>query len=150
MEDRVTEVAVRVVLPEIVPKKVAVMVAVPAAMAVASPLLLTVAAAGLDETQVTWVVRSWLVPSEYIPRAVNCRGSCSAMLGLAGVTAMEDRVAGVTVRVVLPEILPEVAVMVAVAAARAVARPLPLTVATKVFDEVQVTCGVISCFVPSE
>ena len=63
---------------------------------------------------------------------------------------MEDRVAGVTVRVVLPEILPKVAVMVVVPAARAVARPLLLTVATEVFDEVQVTCGVRSRLVPSE
>ena len=69
---------------------------------------------------------------------------------MAGVTAMEDRVAGVTVRVVLPEILPKVAVMVVVPAARAVARPLLLTVATEVFDEVQVTCGVRSRLVPSE
>ena len=69
---------------------------------------------------------------------------------MAGVTAMEDRVAGVTVRVVLPEILPKVAVMVVVPAARAVARPLLLTVATEVFDEVQVACGVRSRLVPSE
>ncbi len=69
---------------------------------------------------------------------------------MAGVTAMEDRVAGVTVRVVLPEILPKVAVMVVVPATKAVARPLLLTVATEVFDEVQVTCGDRSRLVPSE
>jgi hypothetical protein len=49
------KVTVRVVFPEILPE-VAVMVAVPAAMAVPNPLLLTVAAAVLDELQVTWVV----------------------------------------------------------------------------------------------
>jgi hypothetical protein len=160
MEDRVAEVTVRVVLPEIV-SKVAVMLAVPAAKAVASPLLLIVAAAGLDEVQVTWVVISWLVPSEYVPRAINCRVAPTGMLRSVGkeenskgkgfgVTAMEDRVAGVTVRVVLPEILPEVAVMVAVPAVRAVARPLLLTVASEVLDEVQVTWVVISWLVPSE
>jgi hypothetical protein len=69
---------------------------------------------------------------------------------LAGVTAMEDSVAGVTVRVVLPEIPPKVAVMVVVPAARAVARPLLLTVAAEVFDEAQVTSGVRSWLVPSE
>ena len=37
---------------------------------------------------------------------------------------MEDRVKGVTVRVVFPEILPSVAVMVAVPAATAVTNPL--------------------------
>ena len=72
------------------------------------------------------------------------------MLGLAGVTDMEDRVAEVAVRVVLPEIIPELAVMVALPAATAVARPLLLTIATDVFDELQVTCVVILWLVPSE
>ena len=44
----------------------------PAATAVARPLLLTVAASVLDEVQVTCVVISWLVPSEYAPEAANC------------------------------------------------------------------------------
>jgi hypothetical protein len=65
------------------------------------------------------------------------------MLGLAGVTATEDSVAEVTVRVVFPEMLPEVAVMVAVPAEAAVARPLPLTVATDGLEELQVTCAVM-------
>jgi hypothetical protein len=62
---------------------------------------------------------------------------------MAGVTDMEDRVAEVTVRVVLPGILSKVAVMVAVPTATAVARPLLLTVATDVLEEVQVTSVVI-------
>jgi hypothetical protein len=46
---------------------------------------------------------------------------------------------------VLPEILPDVAMMAVVPAATAVARPLlVLTVATDVFDELQVTCVVMS------
>ena len=110
----------------------------------ARPLLLIVAIVVLDELQVTCVVISRVVPSEYVPVAVNCWVAPAAMLGLAGVTAIEDRVAAVTVRVVFPEILPEVAVMVAVPAATAVARPLLLTVATDVLDELQVTCVVIS------
>jgi len=85
-----------------------------------------------------------------VPVAVNCLVLPTGRLGLAGVTAMEDRVARVTVRVVLPEIAPEVAVMVEVPAATAVARPLLLTVATDVLDELQVTCVVISWLVPSE
>ncbi len=60
--------------------------------------------------------------------------SPTGMLGLTGVMDMEDRVAEVTVRVVLLEIAPEVAVMVAVPAAMAVARPLLSTVATDVLD----------------
>jgi len=68
----------------------------------------------------------------------------TGMLGLTGVTEMEDRVAEVTVRVVLPEIVPEAAVMVAVPAAKAVAKPVLLTVATDGLEEVQVTRVVIS------
>ena len=123
----------------------------PAATAVARPLLLTVATDVLDELQVTCAVISWLVPSEYVPEAANCWVSPTGMLGLTGVTDMEDRVAEVTVRVVAPRDRPgKVAVMVAVPAATAVARPVLLTVATDVLDELQVTCVVISWLVPSE
>jgi hypothetical protein len=148
-EDRVAEVTVRVVLLEIAPE-VAVMVAVPGAMAVARPLLATVATDVLDELHVTRPFISWLVPSEYTPEAANWVVGPTGMLGLTGVTDMEDKVAEVTVRVVLPEIVPEVAVMVAVPAATAVARPLMSTVATDVFVELQITCVVISWLVPSE
>jgi hypothetical protein len=80
-----------------------------------------------------------------MPEAVNCWVSPTGMVKLKGVTDMEERVAEFTVRVVLPEILPDVAVIVVVPAAIAVARPLlPLTVATETFDELQVTCEVIS------
>jgi len=152
MEDRVAEVTVRVVLPEILPK-VAVMVTVlPAAAAptVARPLLVTVTTAVLDEAQVSCVVISWLVPSEDLPMATNCCPNPAGTLGLAGVTDMEDRVTEVTVRGVLPEKVPEVAVMVTLPAEPAVARPLLVTVATDGLDEAQVTCVVISWFVPSE
>jgi hypothetical protein len=127
------------------------MVVVPAVRAVARPLLLTVAAVVLDEVQVTCEAISWVVPSEKVPVAVNCRVVPRGTLGLAGVIVMEDRVAEVTVRVVLPETVPEVAVMVAVPVAMAVvAEPLLLTVATNGLDELQVTCEVISWVVPSE
>ena len=85
------------------------------------------------------MVISWVVPSEYVPKAANCRVFPTNSLGLAGAKDMEDRVAGVTVRVVFPEILPEVTVMVADPVATAVARPLLLTVASDVLDELQVT-----------
>ena len=120
------------------------MVAVPAATAVARPLLLTVATDRFDELQMTCGAISWLVPSEYAPEAVNCWVTRTAMLGLSGVTDMEDRVAEVTVRVALPEIVPEAAVMVAGPAPTAVARPLLLTVATDGLDELQMTCVAIS------
>jgi hypothetical protein len=128
--------------------KVAVMVVVPPATAVTMPLLLTIATVLLEELQVTCEVISWSVPSEYTPKAVNCWVNPTCIPELAGATDMEDRVAGVTVSVVLPEVVPEVVVMAAVIvaapAATPVARPLLLTVATDVFDEVQVTCAVIS------
>ncbi len=57
------KVTVKVVFPEIL-SEVAVMVVVPAATAVARPLLFIVATDVSDELQATWVVRSWLVPSE--------------------------------------------------------------------------------------
>jgi hypothetical protein len=148
-EDRVADVTLRVLLPEIVPE-VAVMVAVPGAMAVAKPLLSIVATDVLDELQVTRPFRSWLVPSEYTPEAANWVVSPAGMLGLTGVTDIEAKVAEVTVRVVLAENVPEVAVMVAVPGAVAVAEPLLSTVATDVFVEAQVTCVVISLLVPSE
>jgi len=120
------------------------MVAVPAEKAVARPLLLIVATDISVELQMTCVVILKLVPSEYVPVAVNCRVAPIDMLGLAGVINMEERVAEFTVRVVLPDILPEVAVMVALPATTAVAWPLLLMVATDAFDELQLACGVIS------
>jgi hypothetical protein len=149
MEVRIAEVMVRVVLPEILPE-VAVTVTAPLAMPVARPVLPTVAKAGFEEAQATIVVILKLVPSEKAPVAVNCWLIPTGMLGFAGVTEIDDRVAEFPVRVVLPEMLPEVAVMVAVPAARTVARPVLLIVATAGFEEAQVTSGVISKLVPSE
>jgi hypothetical protein len=85
--------------------------------------------------------------------AVNCWAvpeGIVGILGLAGVTDIEERVAEVTVKVVLPKVLPEEAEMIVAPAATAVARPLLLTIATEVFDERQVICVVISWLVPSE
>ena len=88
-----------------------------------------------------------------MPVAVNCWVVPEGMLGivrLAGVTDLEERLAEVTVKAVLPKILPEAAEMIAAPAATAVARPLLLMVATDVFDERQMTCVVIIWLVPSE
>ena len=65
------------------------------------------------------------------------------MLGLAGVTAMEDRVAEFTVRAAVPVIFPEAAVMVVLPAATPAARPLLFTLAIDGLDELQVTWEVI-------
>mgnify|MGYP007070596635 FL=1 len=154
MEDKTAWSTVRVVPPVIVPE-VAVMIAVPKAKAVARPLLSTIATDILDELQMTCVVISKLVPSRYAPAAENCRVIPTGILGLAGVTDMEDRDAEITVRTVLPKEgsveklfgMVEVAVMVVIPGEIVVARPLLLIVATDVLDELQVICEVISLVV---
>ena len=54
---------VSVVLPE-TPVRVAVMVVLPPLTPVATPVLAMVATAVLEELQVTWVVRFWVLLSE--------------------------------------------------------------------------------------
>src|SRR5205809_957350 len=114
------------VLPEMLPS-VAVIVTVPFLLAFAKPFdppaLLILTTEGVDELQVTWVVRSWIVESLEVPVAVNCRVSPSGRLGLAGVTAIVDRVAAVTVSVVFPETSPKVAVIVVEPTATELASP---------------------------
>ena len=149
MEDRVAAVTVKLAVPDL-PLKAAVMVAVPAALAVARPLLATVAVVVLEELQVTCEVIVWVVESEYVPVATNCWVVPATLVAVAGVTAMEDRVTAVTVRVAVPDLPLKAAVMVAEPAATAVARPLLLIVAADVGSEVQVTCEVMSRLVPSE
>jgi len=63
---------------------------------------------------------------------------------------MEVRVAEVTVSVVLPTVPPYVALMVVVPVPEALAKPFPVTVATEVFEEVQVALVVTSMLVPSD
>jgi hypothetical protein len=80
-----------------------------------------------------------VLPLLYVPVAVNCCVSLGPIDGLAGVTAIEVRVAAVTVRDVEPLIDPDVAVMVVVPAATLEARPELLMLATLVAEEFQVT-----------
>ena len=71
---------------------------------------------------------------------MNCWVKPAATEGDDGVTAIELSVGAVTVNGVEPLIVPAVAVMVALPCATPVASPVvPLTVATEVFEEVQVT-----------
>ena len=85
---------------------------------------------------------------------MNCLVVPVAMLGLAGVTAMETSVVAVMVRVVEPEMLPDVARIVVDPAAADLARPLEpaalLIVATAVLEELQVADAVRFCVEPSE
>jgi hypothetical protein len=80
-----------VVDPVTVPD-VAVIVVDPAATELASPLAPIVATDVLDEFQDAEVVRFCVESSENVPVAVNCCVVVMAMLGLAGVMAMDTRV----------------------------------------------------------
>ncbi len=159
MDTSVAEVTVSAVDPDILPD-VAVIVVDPAAADVARPLdpavLLTAATPEDDEFQVTAVVRSCVVPSEYVPVALNCRVVPLTMLELVGVIAIDTSVAGVTVNVVNPDTLPDVAVIVVDPTAAEVASPLVLEpatllmVATPAADEFHAISAVRSCVVLSE
>ena len=142
---------VTVVVPESEPHtlatlQTAVIVAVPAPTALMRPLLLTVATAVLEDVQVRSVLKFCVVLSEKLPFAVNCSVAPAAMLELVALSVIEPNVAGVTVNVALPERLLQtlatlqVAVIVAVPVPEptVLTSPLLLTVASEVFDEVQV------------
>ena len=100
---------------------------VPTATLLASPrealAFEIVAVAAVADTQVTVPVRSCVVASLYVPVAVNCTFVPLAIDGVAGVTAIETRVAGVTVSVVLPLMAPMAAEMLVVPVVRPEARP---------------------------
>src|SRR5262245_19097915 len=88
------------------PFSIALIVDVTVASVVARPCepaaLDTVATAVALEAQVTWPVRSCVELSENVPVAVNCRVRPLARLGLACVTAIDCKVAVVTVITVEP------------------------------------------------
>lgn len=73
----------------------------------------------------------------------------SGIAGIAGVTAIETSMAGVTVRVVDPEINPELAVTLVLPRAILVASPCPLTVAMVPSAVLQVAKLVRSSVLPS-
>ncbi len=86
--------------------------------------------------------------------AVNCLVRPLAMLGLAGVTAIDTNVAELTESVVLPEMAPLAAEIVVLPAVALVASPSEpaalLIVATAGVLEAQVTCAVRFCVELSE
>ena len=140
---------VRVVLP-VIPAVVALIVEVPCATAVASPPAVTDATPVLDETHVAEKVRFCVLPSEYVPVAVNCCVAPLAIDGFAGATAIDTRVAVPTASVVLPVTPVKTALISAVPRPTPVANPALLTVATPVFEELQATEVVRFFVVPSE
>jgi hypothetical protein len=101
----------RSVEPLIEPRT-AVMVLVPAATLVANPLLLMVATFGSEELHRTDAVMSCVELSLNVPVAVNCFVLPMGLVELLGVTAIETRLAAVTVSVALPVTPPEAALTV--------------------------------------
>jgi hypothetical protein len=81
--------------------------------------------------------------------AVKGNSIPTAIVGFAGVTAIDTNAAGLTVRVVDPLIDPSVAVIVVSPSPVLVANPVLLIVATPGFDELQLTDAVRNCVLPS-
>jgi hypothetical protein len=79
------------------PLKVAMMVVLPDPMPVANPVEEMVATLVELEDQVATPVRSVVVPSEFVPVAVNCWVAPTLIEAPVGVTAIERSVAEVTV-----------------------------------------------------
>ncbi len=126
----------------------AVIVTLPRLSAVTRPLTVMDATLDFDELHVTVPVMFCVEPSENVPVAVNCCKVPSGRDAFTGVTAMELRVAFVTVKIAPAETLPAVAVIVDVPEARPFASPIaPLTLmlATDGLDEVHWTDDVRFC-----
>ena len=122
-------------------------VVAPAVKPVAVPRELIVAWAGEDEVQTTTPETSCVLESLSVAVAVNCFVVSGAIVEFAGVTAMETRLAPVTVSEAVPLTEPEVAVIVAVPVPTPVANPLEVIVAE--FDVLLQVTFCSSCVLPS-
>ncbi len=147
IEVKTAAVTVKVAEPLMLPE-VAVMVAVPGATAVASPLSFTVATVAAEEVHLTVLLRFCVLPLLYVPVAVNCWVLPAATEALAGVTESDVKTAAVTVSVAEPVIAPDLAVMVVVPGASVVANPVALILATVVADEFHSAVLVRFCVLP--
>jgi hypothetical protein len=84
------------------PDRVAVMLAVPAAMPLAKPDAETVATLVLEEDQVAVDATSFVDPSLYVPVASNCWLTPAVNVADFGVTATEERLGAAGGELVLP------------------------------------------------
>src|SRR3954471_10810506 len=141
------KVAEAVMDPELIP-----IVVVPADSVVTTPCVPTalLMVATMEAVELQWAdwVRSCIVPSVYVPAAVNCCGTPTGTLADCGVIAMETSCAAVTVSEAEPVVEPEEAPMFAEPSAMLVAEPF-FTVATESLSENQVAELVRSCVLPS-
>ena len=133
METKLASVTLSVVLPlSPLAESVAVIATLPAATALARPLLAaslpTVAIVSSADVQSTCAVMSWVVKSEKIPVAVNCVVMLIAAVGSVGVMLNSVNTAEVTVSVVSALILvaESIAEIVTVPISSAVAAPRAL------------------------
>jgi hypothetical protein len=137
---------------EVTPENKAVMSVVPVPFDSTSPnepeALPTVATDGDDELQSEKVVRFWVDPPVSVPTAINCREVPSAMLALAGVTAID--VTAEDVSDVVPVTVSRSAVIIIepVVEDTVLARPVTEMVTIAASDELQVTNEVRSCVAP--
>src|SRR5262249_28798884 len=111
IELRVAEVTLSVVEP-FTPPWVALMLVLPVARLETTPLLLTVATLLLVEPHVTEWVTFCVLLSLYVPVAIKLRIVPGAIEGLAGVTAIDCKMAGPTLRFVEPVMLARLALIV--------------------------------------
>jgi hypothetical protein len=129
---------------------VAEIVVVPIATLAARPLVEIVAMLGEDESQVTVDVRSCVLPSLYVPVAVNCWVVPRPIEMSAGLTAMDCSTAGNTVsNAEFETIDPDPAVIVVEPVPQPLARPIASIVATVDNEEAQFTEVVTFCVEPS-
>lgn len=135
-----TGVAIVTSVEPVVLFNVAEMVAVPRPTAESRPLADTPATDVLLEDQVVTRLMFCVEPSLNVPVATNCRNTPSGIVLSVGVTAIESKLAFVTVRLADAEMLFRDALMTVLPAADpATASPLLLTLATVGAEELQVT-----------
>jgi hypothetical protein len=128
----------------------AVIVALPLDMPAAEPVVPIVATPVLDDVQWTDEVTSCVLPSEYVPTAVNCWVPPTNEPGAVGWITNDIRGGGTTLIVVELLTEPMLATTEVEPWAKPIASPVALIVATEGALEIQVTDEVRSCVLPSE
>jgi hypothetical protein len=112
-----------------------------------------IATVASDELQLTTEVTSCMLPSVYVPVAVNCWLVPSAIAGVCGLIAIDISAAGFTVSVAAAltpfELIPIVVVPVPSVLANPAVPAVSLIVATVAVVELQCPLCVTSCVLPS-
>ena len=137
----------RSVEPVIAPR-IAEILVVPVMVLVTNPALFIAATAAFEELQPTDAVMSCVLLSLKVPVATNCFEAPIGMVEFAGVTAIETKLAPVTVIAALPVIDPTVAFTLPVPPATPAASPEESTVTTPGVEDDQLT-EVKVCVLPS-